>query len=375
MESIIALLLLYVLIYCGFIVSLSIGYAKINTFDFEQTDSGITFSVIIPFRNEEANLHALLDSISQLNYPKDKFELIFVDDFSDDFSVNVINKWRLQNGKFQTTLLENLRISGSPKKDAISRAVPIIQNKWIVTTDADCIVPPNWLSALNSYIGSNDVRMIAGPVSYSGSRSFLHHFQRLDMISLQAATIGGFGLHSGFMCNGANFAYTKELFCALGGFSSNDTIPGGDDVFLLQNAVTQFPDQVHYLKSQSSVVVTKPLNSWTALFNQRVRWASKTSDYNSAFGEDLALAVFLGNLAVVLSIGFYCVGFIGWQVPVVLFMLKIITDTVLLVQANNFFRCATVFHGFISALLYPFFCVGVAIYSMAGKFEWKGRKY
>ena len=67
------------------------------------------FSIIVPFRNEEKNLTKLLRSISNLNYPKELFEIIMVDDFSNDTSERVYIKWRMENGLIETTLLENLR--------------------------------------------------------------------------------------------------------------------------------------------------------------------------------------------------------------------------------------------------------------------------
>jgi hypothetical protein len=63
------------------------------------------------------------------------------------------------------------------------------------------------------------------------------------LTALQGATIGSFGLGLGFMCNGANFAYKKSLFESLGGFAGNKNIASGDDVFLLQKAVTEFPQK------------------------------------------------------------------------------------------------------------------------------------
>jgi hypothetical protein len=41
--------------------------------------------------------------------------------------------------------------------------------------------------------------MIAGAVTYDCKNSFLHHFQQLDLASLQGATIGSFGIGKGFM--------------------------------------------------------------------------------------------------------------------------------------------------------------------------------
>jgi len=86
----------------------------------------------------------------------------------------------MENGSFQTTLLENIRLSKSPKKDAISRAVPIVQQQWLVTTDADCLVPKDWLLTLDQYIQEQEVAMIVGGVVYDGKKSFLHHFHSAE---------------------------------------------------------------------------------------------------------------------------------------------------------------------------------------------------
>ncbi len=375
MEGIVVIIVVYVLLYCGYIVALSHGFTKVKAFKAIGSVPVTTFSIIIPFRNEEQNLKRLLDSIAALDYPTEKFELLFVDDFSEDFSVNVINKWRIQNGKIQTTLLENLRLSASPKKDAISRAVPVIENQWIITTDADCIVPQNWLTTFNNYILGNDVDMIAAPVAYDGKMSFLHHFQRLDMLSLQGVTIGSFGIGNPFMCNGANFAYTKKCYSELGGFAGNTTVASGDDVFLLQKAVLKDKSRVHYLKSNGAVVKSKPVDSWSQLLQQRIRWGSKTSDYNTNFGIELALVTFLGNFAIVLLALLAVFEIIDWRIAAGLFVIKSVPDFILLVQTNGFLIGGRLFFPFFSAVLYPFFCVMVVLAAVFGKYEWKGRKY
>ncbi|WP_431243816.1 glycosyltransferase [Flavobacterium sp. P21] len=106
-----------------------------------------------------------------------------------------------------------------------------VKTDWVITTDADCIVPENWLLTFDNYIQENNVSMLAGAVTYQCGNSFLDHFQQLDLTSLQGATIGSFGLNKGFMCNGANFAYTKSLFEKLNGFDGNNKIASDDDVF------------------------------------------------------------------------------------------------------------------------------------------------
>lgn len=379
MFTIVLSLVLFV--YLATIAQLIYGFNKVPDFQLPTTHNPqpiTNFAIVVPFRNESKNLPQLLESIKNLNYPLDLFEIILIDDFSEDDSVKQVYNWRMENGAIQTTLLENLRISNSPKKDAISRAIPIIKNEWILTTDADCIVPKNWLLLLDHYIQTNQVSMLVGAVTYKCKKSFLHHFQQLDLTSLQGATIGSFGMKLGFMCNGANLCYTKSLFIELNGFMGNNQMASGDDVFLLQKAMQSQSfgtEQVKYLKSKSNIVTTKPLDSWKALFQQRMRWASKTSSYKSVFGKDLAVIVFFGNLSIVVGCGLWVVGLLPWQNLLVLFLLKFSVDYTLLYKTNRFLTSKRMRFLIVSSLFYPFFCLSVALFSLFGKYEWKGRKF
>jgi glycosyltransferase involved in cell wall biosynthesis len=349
------------------IIALIYGYSKVNSFDCLGLEPKTKFSIIIPFRNEAENLPKLLDSFSNLNYPSDLFEVILVDDFSNE-------EFKVQSLKFKVSVIKNIRVSNSPKKDAISTAIKNVKNDWIITTDADCIVNKNWLTTLDNCIQLHDVSMIAGAVTYDCENSFLHHFQQLDLASLQGVTIGSFGLEKGFMCNGANFAYTKSFFQDLNGFDGNDRIASGDDVFLLQKAFSTFPDKVQYLKSAHNIVTTKPVDTWKLLFHQRVRWASKTGSYQSKFGIGLGLIVFGGNVGLLFVV--YCLLFVKGSSYMMLFLLlaKLTVDYMLIHKTNQFLKNKTQFY-LISSLFYPFFSVSVALYSLFGKYEWKGRKF
>ncbi|WP_291284844.1 glycosyltransferase [Flavobacterium sp.] len=344
------------------------GFAKVKKYQSTDLKRQTSFTIIVPFRDEEENLPKLLERFSKLNYPNDLFEVILVDDNSKE-------KFQISHFTFPISQIDNIRVSNSPKKDAISTAMQQVKNQWVITTDADCLVPQNWLLTFDNYIQQNKVSMLAGAVTYDCEHSFLHHFQQLDLTSLQGATIGSFGLQKAFMCNGANFAYTKSVFENLNGFEGNDKIASGDDVFLLQKAVAKFPDEVHYLKATEAIVTTKPTEDWKTLFYQRVRWAAKTSSYQSSFGKILGIIVFLGNLSFVT--GFFGVLFSIW--PYYFFVcfafLKFTIDFILLRCTNQFLTKDRIKSLFLSSLLYPFFSSAVALYSLFGSYEWKGRKF
>lgn len=344
------------------------GFSKINDFEVTNITPKTKFTIVVPFRDESKNLPILLESFSKLNYPIHLFEVILIDD-------DTIETFKIPNLSFKMSVIKNKRISNSPKKEAITTAIEYVNTDWVITTDADCVVNKNWLLNLDEYINSHDVSMIAGAVTYNCKPTFLHHFQLLDFTSLQAVTIASFGLGKGFLCNGANFAYKKSFFQALEGFKGNDQIASGDDVFLLQKAMSKFPEKVHYLKSKDTIVITKPLDNWQSLFQQRVRWVSKTSSFQSYFGVCLGCVVFLTNMAWMVAIGEFLLGFYPFQGMIFFFVLKFVAEMVLIHKANHFLNEGKLFYKVLGSLWYPFFTMAVVLYSFSGKYEWKGRKF
>lgn len=370
------LVLFFILsLYILFIAQLIYGFNKLESYEKTEKKPITAFSIIVPFRNEEKNLPKLLKSISNLNYPVELLEIILVDDFSTDASERICINWRLANGLIESTLLENLRLSNSPKKDAISRAIPIVKNKWIITTDADCIVPKNWLQTLDNFIQNKQPEMVVGAVVYKTKNNWFHHFQQLDLMSLQGTTIGSFGLGKPFMCNGANFAYTKNLFQEIGGFSGINNTASGDDVLLLQKAIAYTKDKVCYLKNEDFIVKTKPINDFYELFMQRVRWASKTSNYQTNYPKLLAVIVLAMNVSLVVSFGLWYFGKFDLRLFGMALILKYGIDYVLLYKTNGYLRNKALIPPLASSLFYPIFSSFVGIYSLFGSFNWKGRKF
>ena len=355
------------LIYILFIGQLIYGFNRMKRFSKKEFTPKTSFTIVVPFRNEKENLPNLLHSISLLNYPKELVEVILVDDDSD-------NEFRIQNLEFRIQMIKNVRKSNSPKKDAIETAIQIAKHDWIITTDADCLVQKDWLTIYDQYIQKNEVEMVASGVCYLPKKGFLSAFQNLDFLSLQGATIGSFGIDKPFMCNGANFAYSKAFFKELNGFQGNETIASGDDVFLLQKAVSAAQKKVGFLMDKESIVATKSVSTWSDLFQQRVRWASKSTGYSSVYGKLLALVVFGGNLAWIVSFLLWLVGLLDQNIFMLFVALKFLIDFILIYKTANFFE-SKLQYVLASSLLYPFFSVSVAVYSLFGKYSWKGRSF
>lgn len=365
-----------VIIYVILIMSLVIGFWKLPTTVQRAVNPVVNFSVVIPFRDEASRLPALLDSIKKLKYPSSKVSFWFIDDESEDSSCEIIQQFSDQHSDINISILKNKRVSKSPKKDAIRTAVRQLESDWIVTTDADCILPPNWLHLFNQEIFLKQPKMIAAPVSYTNVDSFFDYFQLLDFSSLQGTTIGSFGWDIPFMCNGANLAYQKEAFLAVQGFAGNDTIASGDDVFLLEKFIKKWPHKVQYLKSKAAIVHTFPVDTFEDLISQRIRWASKSANYSLVTGKLIGVIVILTNLTYCIIPLLLLFTDISWELVAIGILSKLIIDGILLFQALQFtaqkFRFGYVL---LSAAIYPFFTVFVFVKSLFTSYTWKNRTF
>ena len=364
------------IIYLALIIAFIIGFKKVELIKDKNTAPKNRFSVIIPFRNEALNLPDLLLSLSVLNYPADLFEILLINDDSEDFFSDIIEEFTRENPNLNLRLINNIRKTNSPKKDAINTAINESKFEWIVTTDADCMIPKLWLLLFNQFIEDEQPLFISAPVKFREQHSFLFHFQNLNFISLMGSTLGGFGLKKPFMCNGANLCYRKDAFFKLKGFEDNTHIASGDDIFLMEKMSIAFPEKIKFLKSDEAIVKTNTENNWKLFLNQQIRWASKSTSYKSMFAKFVGLCVFLENL-IVLILGISVLLFPKfWIYFMLVLTIKIIVDFILITQTSIFLKnTKSLIYYLPTSLLYPFFIVFTGCLSVLKNYEWKGRSF
>lgn len=368
--------IIYLLLIGGFVI----GFDKATHFQLEDILAKTKFSIVIPFRNEVENIEELLSSLQHLQYPKHLFEIILVDDDSDDNSTELIqsfiDKNQLTEDVIHIKTIQNKRTTNSPKKDAITTAINHAKNNWILTTDADCSLPQYWLSSFDELIQKTDAKCIAAPVSFLSESSFLNQFQILDMLSLQGATIGGFGMNKPFLCNGANFAYKKQLFKQLNGFEGNTNIASGDDIFFLEKVMKHHPKHLFYLKNEHAIVKTKTQATWQDLIHQRVRWTAKTSAYNNTMGKLTGLIVLIMNGLIISTLTLSLLSVYSLKIFGYLIFIKLNIDFLLIYKSSVFFKQKSSLKSFLIAfLLYPFFSFYVAFLSVFKTYKWKNRSF
>lgn len=346
------------------------SWLSIPEFIFNEEFPKTRISVIIPARNEEKNIGALLESLQQQNYPKEFFEVIVIDDHSEDSTADIVKQYT----SVKLLSLKNDTVN-SYKKKAIETGIAAATGELIVTTDADCLPPENWLLTIASFKKEKQAVFIAAPVVINCNSSLVQMFQALDFMVLQGITGAAVHKKNLTMCNGANLAYEKKAFTEVNGFAGIDHIASGDDMLLMHKIWQQYPDKVHYLKSKEAIVSTQPVTTWRAFFQQRIRWASKAKQYDDKRILPVLLLVYLFNLSfpVLLIAGIWDYRY--WLMALLLWLFKTAIELPLFRSLAIYFNKQWAIKWFLFFQpLHIFYTVISGLLGQFVKYEWKGRK-
>lgn len=257
-------------------------------------------TVLIPARNEAANIVGCLDSLVHQTYPAPLLEIIVIDDHSTDSTPAVVQAYGVKGAQLLSLqeILGDDKPINAYKKKAIEAGISKATGTLIITTDADCTAGENWIHTIAAYHEASKGLFIVSPVKIKTGKSILSIFQCMDFSILQGITAASVFKRFHGMCNGANLAYEKEVFYAVNGFENIDHIASGDDMLLMDKISMKYPDGIAYLNSKEAIVETLPADSWKAFFNQRIRWASKAGVYKDKRIIAVLLLVYVLNLTL-----------------------------------------------------------------------------
>jgi len=346
------------------------GWRELKPFSKTDHEALLKISVIIPARNEEENIGNLLSSLEKQTYPAHLFEVIVVDDHSTDNTAAMVNGYSF--AKLIRLEFDNIN---SYKKKAIETGIAAATGDLIVTTDADCIVQSNWLKTIASFKEKTNAVFIAAPVVLENESNFLQTFQALDFLVLQGITAASVQKRIHNMCNGANLAYERKVFFEVNGFTGIDHIASGDDMLLMQKIAQRFPAKVSYLLSKDVIVTTQAAKTWKEFFSQRIRWASKATDYNEIkIFSTLFLVYFFNCALLALFISGFWLHFL-WLGLIGILILKTIIELTFIYPVAKFYNKQNLIKWFLFFQpLHVIYTVIAGWLGVFGSFEWKGRR-
>jgi cellulose synthase/poly-beta-1,6-N-acetylglucosamine synthase-like glycosyltransferase len=367
------------ILYAAILLAYRFWFGKMRLFQLNQIEqvrpeqSVTQFTVIIPARNEATNIKACVDSILAQDYPAEAFEIIVIDDFSEDDTAFIVNALSQQYPQVRLLQLKDHCKDGEPlayKKKAIEIAVSVAKGNWILTTDADCIVPKQWLLLYNAYIQQHQPCFVAAPVMFIKTAGILNQFQLLDFLALQGITAAAVGAGKHSMSNGANLGFEKTAFIAVGGYQGVDHIASGDDMFLMHKMKQTLHKPVGYLFHPNAIVLTAAMDTWKGFIMQRIRWASKARYYDDRSITMVLTLVYLFNLS------FICLALMGsWSSLIIALGFKTFFELFFLDPVAKFFKMQPELKYFVFYQpIHIVYNIAAGLFGQLKTYSWKGRK-
>jgi len=376
MSLVVYSLIVLSILYFLFLAWCWTGWMRLKTHSSTEIKSQTFVTIIIPARNEEAAIEHCLDDLIKQHYPAALFEIIVVNDSSTDNTAEVVASFiRKHQTMFAIRLVEINEHAGTLyKKQAITNAVHAANGKLIITTDADCSRNATWLSSIVSYYELHHPDMLCAPVVLDCNNTFFQKIQSLEFCGLISIAAGSIAMQHPILCNGANLAFTKEIFLRVNGFEAADNTASGDDTQLMQKIAAISPAGIHFLKSKDAIVHTQAAGSLHELFHQRKRWASKIPVNMSRLTVIIAAIAYLLHISLLVTLFLIITTGLPASYFILPFAIKLCGELLLLGSATRFMNKQKMLWLLLPAeLFYLFYIVIIGTLSPFGAYSWKGR--
>ena len=220
-------------------------------------------SIIIPACNEEKSTVKTLESILGVDYPKNKFEVIFVDDGSKDNTLKIARKFE---GNHDGKVVKVFTKKNGGKASALNLGISHATGKIIFSMDADTYVEKDAVIKMTRYFKDDDVMCVAPAMVVSNPKGILQRIQYMEYMLGIFLRKSFASLNALSVTPGAFSAYRKEFFDKYGGYDVGNITEDLEVALRIQSnhfIIQNCPEAVAY---------TNTPNKFRDLLNQRKRW-------------------------------------------------------------------------------------------------------
>ena len=305
------------------------------------------------------------------------YEIIVVDDHSEDATEQVVRKFKNKNHPLNIELI-SLRGYEESKKTALQRGIKQARGEVIIMTDADCRAGKKYLSTVNEYYRRKQPRLMVGPVKMNYKKSVFSKIQALEFLSLIFTAGGSSKTVGAMMANGANLIADRKVFSKkMNGDIFLEKYASGDDMFLLNFVKKTYGvSSVLFIKHIDAIMETTTAGNFYDFIIQRKRWVSKSKSYTDPWLVITALFVLLIAIVQLISLfwGIWSIKILS--IAAIIWLVKILIDYIVLYTAAVFFKQKKLLWWFLPvSIVYPFYVVSSSVLGLLSGYSWKGRKY
>jgi cellulose synthase/poly-beta-1,6-N-acetylglucosamine synthase-like glycosyltransferase len=218
-------------------------------------------SVIIPAYNEEKVIANTIESAKRMDYPKDKFEIIVVDDGSKDQTYKIAKSFGNKYIKIFTKM-----VNGG-KASALNYGIKKAKGEIIITMDGDTTAEPDVLMKMIPYFYDKEVMCVTPSMAVYKPRGFLQRIQQVEYLLGILLRKAYSNMNTMYVAPGAFSAYRKSFFEQYGYYQES----GGVTEDLEMTLRIQY-NQFKVENCPEAVVYTVGPNKFYPLLKQRRRW-------------------------------------------------------------------------------------------------------
>jgi len=216
-------------------------------------------SVVVPAYNEEKNIADTIESLLNLEYPKNKLEIIVVDDGSTDNTFEIAKKYEGSNVKV-------IRKENGGKSSALNAGIRAAKFEIIACMDADSIATGDALKTLVSYIVEENADAVTPVMHVWKPKNLTERFQWAEYILSNVMRRALDTLHAQYVTPGPFSVFRRESFERYGYFDEKNIT---EDMEMAMRIQAKGGKIVH---ASDAIVYTKVPDNIISLIKQRVRW-------------------------------------------------------------------------------------------------------
>ncbi|CAG0997531.1 MAG: glycosyltransferase [Bacteroidetes bacterium] len=365
--------LVVIVVYSLFFLKLALFFKKeTNLSSGKSTIDSAT--VIVPFRNETENILHCLNALKKQKCDSFRWEVVLVNDHSEDDSVQKINHFISENNLDSTYRVVSLSANEKGKKTALKKAIMLANGELIITTDADCVFTEQWLNELVKAFTPN-THFVFAPVLYQNEKTFFHVFFSLEFLTMMCAGIAMANCQKPVYCNAANMAFRKESYLKIENKITGNQSASGDDVFTLHAFAVHYPEGTKALKIEESVVYTNIPCTLKEILHQRLRWASKSVYYKNISVHYMMLLIGVTNILLLLMLLWSIFNYKRIGLCLIIFAIKCGIDYCFIFLGAKQMKKTKLLKVFLpSFIIYPFYLFVLLLLNFVMPVYWKGRK-
>ncbi len=289
----------------------------------------VDISIIIAAKNEEKNIPSLIESLSSLNYPAEKYEVIIVDDESDDKTYSTVLNLISKKNNFR--VIKSVAKTLPGKKGALTIGIEEAQFDYIIITDADCQHSKEWIASFADKFNSG-YELIFGITPYFQERSFVNLLTCFENLRSSILTFSLAKMGLPYSAAARSFGFTKTLFKKVNGYSGTLETKSGDDDLFLREAV-KLKVKVGLTANKDAFIFTSSEDSFKKYLDQKARHTSTSLHY--LFHNKILLGLWHGINILFLLTPFFTFYYLPF---LFLFLLKILSDYLMVILLQGKFN-------------------------------------